>query len=239
MQPLVARCLEGYAVGHAGHEVAAFGEELQLGLGRCLVNLRLSAQGAQGHLVDEVARLFRFVEDGEDAAVELLVVAVVFLGHALVVEPLLGIDAMGMLGDAPVELPARVGPQLVVAAIEGVGQYEGAMRLSALKLQLLALHEVAVLVQQLGIEDTADAARCACVCAAHVSLVVDGVAQKVAGVVRVNEDLFLRNGLAELPEPVGPAFERGGSRLSKSTEKRKNETVNENESFHSHVILLG
>ena len=124
---------------------------------------------------------------------------------------------MRMLGDAPVELPARVGPQLVVAAIERVAEHERAMHLSALQLQLLPLHEVAVLVQQLGIEHAADAAGRPGVRAPHVSLVVDGVAQEVARVVHVHENLFLGNGLAELPEAVGPAIERGRSLLGKAT----------------------
>ena len=160
--------------------------------------------------MEEVARFLGLVEDRENAAVEFLVVTIILPRYTFVKEPLLGNAVMGVLRYAPIELPTCIGPQFIVTAIECVLQHEAAMRLTVLQFKLLATDEVTILIQQLGIEDTADTARRPCVAAADVSLVVDGVAQEVACVVHVNKNLFLRNRLAELFKPVCPTFECGG-----------------------------
>ena len=208
MKSLVACGFERYPVRHACHEVATFGKQLELGLGRSLVHFRLPTEGTERHLVIEVAWLFRFVEHGKDAAVELLVVHVVLPRHAFVEEPLLRNLFVWMLRDAPVELPSRVGPQFVVAPVERVLQGKAAMSLSALQLQLLSLHEIAVLIQQFGIEHSADSAWRASVTPADVCLVVNGVAKEIASIIHVDIDLFLRNRLAKPVETVGPSVER-------------------------------
>ena len=61
-------------------------------------------------------------------------------------------------------------------------------------------------------DDAAYLAGCACVGAPEVGLVVDGIAQIVAGVVHVDEDLFLWQGLSEFLQPFGPPFQCGGGR---------------------------
>ena len=162
----------------------------------------------------EVARLLRLVKDREDTAVELLVVDVILLRHPFIEEPLLGHLVVRMLRDTPVELPPRVGTQFVVASVERVLQDETAVSLTAMQLQLLPLHEITVLVQQLSIEHSAQTTRCAGVAATHIRLIIKGVAQEITGIVHVDEDLFLRQGLAKLVQAVSPAVERsGGSRL--------------------------
>ena len=217
MQALVACRLESHTIGNTGHQVAALREELQFGLRRSLIDLRLTAKRTKRHLVEKVARFLGFVKDRKDAAVKLLVVAIVFLRHTVVVEPLLRDFVVGMLRDAPVQLPSRIGPQLIVAAVKRVLQHKGAVHLPVLQFQLLTLHEVTVLIQQLSIEDTAQATWRPCVAAAHIGLVVDGVAQEIAGVVHVDEHLFLRDGLTELLQTVGPTFQCRWNLLGKST----------------------
>ena len=212
MQTFVAGRFEGYPVRHARHEIATLGKELQLRLGRRLVYLREAAQGAKRHLVEEVARLLGLVEDGKDAAIQLLVVLIVFPRHPLVEEPELGYLVVRVLRESPVELPARVGPQLVVAAVERVLQDEAPMHLAVLQFKLLALHEVAVLIEQLSVKHAAQPAWRPRIAAADVGLVINGIAQEITCVVHVDEDLFLRDSLAECLQPLSPALERRGSR---------------------------
>ena len=155
MQALVARDLESHPVRHSSHQVSPFRKELQLGFGRSLVHFRLATKGTQGHFVIEVARFLRFVEDGKNATVQFLVVRIILLRHPLVEEPLLGNDVVGMFRDAPIELPARIGSQLIVSAIERILQDKAAMHLSVLEFQYLAFHQIAVLIQQFCIENSA------------------------------------------------------------------------------------
>ena len=85
--PFGGCCLEGHAAGHSHHQVAPFREEGEAEFAGFGVILEVSAQGSQGHVVVVFARGFGLVIDGEYPAVELVVVAVVLLGHRLAVEP--------------------------------------------------------------------------------------------------------------------------------------------------------
>ena len=67
------------------------------------------------------------------------------------------------------------------------------MHLSVPQLELLSLYKVAVLIQQLRIEDSAQSARRACITTTHVCLVIYGISKEIARVVHVHEDLFLWN----------------------------------------------
>ena len=124
MHPFVVIGLEGYPVGGACHEVSALGIEVEHGLGDAVVGLEVASQWTQRHVVLVFAWCLRFVIDGEDSAVEFLVVAIVFACHLLVEEPSLGIACVWVFILAPVELPACVGPQFVVASVECVGEAE-------------------------------------------------------------------------------------------------------------------
>ena len=124
MHPFVVIGLEGYPVGGACHEVSALGIEVEHGLWGAVVGLEVASQWAQRHVVLVFAWCLRFVIDGEDPAVEFLVVAIVFACHLLVEEPSLGIACVWVFILAPVELPACVGPQFVVASVECVGEAE-------------------------------------------------------------------------------------------------------------------
>ena len=61
---------------------------------------------------------------------------------------------MIVLGLTPVELPARVGPQLEITRIERVGQGEESTAATVLHLHKFTLNEVAIVVPQLSVEYT-------------------------------------------------------------------------------------
>ena len=200
--------LESHAAGHAGHQIAAFGEEREAQL-RCFrFTLEIAAQRAKGHISIEIAVGLRFVVNGEDARIELLVVAEEILGHGFVVEPVLGGPHVVVLGLAPIELPARVGAQLEIARVERVGQSEEAVATAVDHLHELTLDEVAVVVPQFAIEHSADAAWHILIGAPRVGREPYCVAQEIRGVVHVHVHLLLRYGLPETPEAVGQALQR-------------------------------
>ena len=200
--------LEGHPIGHTCHKVAPLGEEGDHGLWRLVRALHESLQGAQGHALSVIACLLGLIVDGEDAAIEFLVVAIIVAGQFLVEEPILGILGVGMLVAAPVQLPPGVGSQFVVSAIEGVGQDKGPVALALLHFHLLSLYEVAVVVQQLDVEQAAQCRRTP-VGQVHVSLVIKRVAKVVTGIIEMNEHLFLRDFLTKELEALGPPLERG------------------------------
>ena len=240
VQALVACRFESDAVGDASHKVAAFREELQLRLGRGLVYFRLATQGTKRHLVEEVAWLLGLVENGKDAAIELVVIEIVLPRHAFIEEPLLGNLVVGMFRDTPIELPSRVGSQLVIAAIKRVLQDKTAVHLAVLKFELLTFHEIAVLIQQFCIENTAQTAWRTGIATTDICLIVNGIAQEIARIVHVHKDLFLRNRLAESLQAVGPTFERGGYGCLLCSQKgygaSRNKQQEKEKTFH--VILF-
>lgn len=83
--------------------------------------------------------------------------------------------AVGMGEGSPIELPARIGPQLVEAGIERVGQREGAGGLPGSQPQHLPLHQVAVLVEELHVEHFAQVGGEQTVGMQHIGFVIDGV----------------------------------------------------------------
>ena len=105
---------------------------------------------------------------------------------------------MVVLENAPVQLPAGIGPQFVEPAVLNLMvQGKEAVAPSFLHLYKFALHQIAVVVQQLHIQHTADVRRLAGSRFLQIGREPDGVALKIAGVVHVNINLLLRNGLAE------------------------------------------
>ena len=85
-----------------------------------------------------------------------------------------------------------IGPQFIIPGIERVGEYEHAVRHAVRHLELLALHEVAVRREQFHVEDPAQVGECAPVGLRHVTLVPDGVADEITGIVEVQVHLLLR-----------------------------------------------
>ena len=207
MESFVARDLEGYAIRNACNQVSTFREKLQFGFGRRFVHFRNTAKRTQGHFVEEIARLFRFIEDGKDSAVKLLVILIILLSHSLIEEPLLGDDIVRMLRNAPVKLPSCIGSEFVITAIKRVLQDETSVSLTILQFELLTLNEVTILIEQLRIKHATYSAGSSRIATTHISLIIKGVAQKIASIVCVDEDLLLRNALAKLIEPFSPPVE--------------------------------
>ena len=199
--------LESHAVLHTLYKMSALGIECHLQVG-----LLHAGQAGFRPLVHAagvvVASLFGLAVDGEHAAVEAVPHAVVVGGHLLVVEPPGLVLAVAMVAHVEVQHPAGVGPQLVVAAVEGVGQDE----LSAAEVALrtdddgLPLYEHAVGREQLDVEQAAHVGGLQVVGPDDVCLVPQRVTHKVALVVGVHINLLLhlRNGrlLQSLPYVV-------------------------------------
>ena len=96
-------------------------EDSQFQVGVGAIGAYSLPERTQCHVVLECALLLGFVIYGEGATVQLLIIYIVVPGIAARYEPLLGHLGVRMVGDAPVEHPACVGPQFVVPTIEGVG----------------------------------------------------------------------------------------------------------------------
>ena len=160
------------------------------------------------HIVAIDTRSDGFVVEGENAAVELLVVAVELLCHLLVEEPLLGRPSVRVLIFAPVQLPTGVGSQFIEAAVERIGQDEGTCSLTVLQLHQTTLQHVAFLVPEFGIEQLAQVRQLPGVAPAHVDLEVKRIAGKVAGIVQVQEDLLLRDVTTEEFQVLLPTLQR-------------------------------
>ena len=227
--------LESHTVGHALHQVAAFGIERDNGLGFLVRGTEHAAQGTRSHVLHVFSLLARMVIDGKDTRIEFVVVAIVFVHHLVAQEPTLGILRMVVLVKAPVELPPRVGAELIVASIERIEQDNGTIALTLLHLHLLPLHKIAVLVEQLDIEQLTQRRRTP-VAQAHVCLVIECVAQIIAGIVHVDEDFFLWNLLAEELQPLGPAIEGGG--ILPEGQQRNNQQIKKERAFHYHKNVI-
>ena len=133
-----------------------FGEECEDGTWCVGVVLEGTAHDAHGHVTCVVPRRERPVVDRENAAVEFVVVSVIFLLQFLGEEPLAGRLAVFVLVYAPVELPAGVGPQLVEAAVlYWIVERKEAVSTALLHLYHLAFHQIAVVVEQFGVENAA------------------------------------------------------------------------------------
>ena len=148
--------------------------------------------------------LFRAIIDRKDAAVQFIVVAIILLRHFFAVEPFLGVCCVRMFRLSPVQLPSGVGPQFIEARIERILQGKRTPALAVCHLYQLPFNEIAVLIQQIGIEHSAYVAWYSEVCAPRVCLKPYCVAKEIAGVVRVDIHLFLRYRFAEAGQSVGP-----------------------------------
>ncbi|MBQ7427614.1 MAG: hypothetical protein IJV20_10260 [Prevotella sp.] len=107
-----------------------------------------------------------------------------------------------MLRLSPVQLPAGICPQFVVTAIERVIELEESLSSPLLHLHNLPLHQVSVMVPQLGVEHAADLRGPVRVRLSRICREPDGVPQEIARVVHVHEHLLLRDPLAEEAEAV-------------------------------------
>ena len=116
---------------------------------------------------------------------------------------------MEVLRLSPVELPPRVGPQFEEPAVQRVGQGKEPTALSVPHFYEFALHEVAVVVPQFGIQHAAHAAGGSRVGFSGVGSKPNGIAQKVTPIVHVQEHFLLGDSLAEALQSVGQSFQWG------------------------------
>ena len=93
---------------------------------------------------------------------------------------------------APIELPARIGSQFIIAGIGRIGKAERAVAHAVSQAQRLPFHQIAILVEEFGIKHTADVRGRHLAVSEHIRLVPDGVAQEVAVVVHVYRHYLLR-----------------------------------------------
>ena len=162
------------------------------------------------HVVIIDAWHFWLVVEREDATVEFLVVAIELLRHFLIEEPTLSRPSVGMLIFAPIQLPTRIGSQLVEAAIEGIVQDKRACALTVFQLYEMTLQHIAFLIPEFSIEQLAQVREFTRVAPANISLEVKRIASKIAGVVQVQEHFFLRNVTAKEFQVLFPTFQRRG-----------------------------
>ena len=209
--------LEGHAVFHALQQVAALGIERHLQV--VFLHTRQPRLRPLVHAAGiVVAGRLGLTVDGEHATVEPVPDAKVVVGHLAVVEPPGVVAPVAVLAHVEVEHPARIGPQLVVAAVERVAQGElsaGVAR--GTDDNPLALHQQPVGREQLYIEQTAHVRGPQVVGTHHVGLVPQGVAHEVALIVGVYIYLLLHlgrtaplQGLAERVETAGSTSRQGG-----------------------------
>ena len=169
-----------------------------------------SAHHLSGHCFGVVAFCLGLVIDGEDTAVEFVVVAVEVVLHLSGNEPILGILSVSSLVLSPVELPPRVGSQLVVACVGIVVDDEVGVASSVGHFHQLALHEVAFLVVEFHVEYTANLGGLSVVGLCGVGREPYCVADEVAGVVEMDIYLLLWQGLSEALEVVHEDVHGGG-----------------------------
>ena len=216
---------EGYPALQTLHQRAAFREERERGSGSRRVHAIVTQVGTLAHVQFTVAGRLRLVIHRERATVELFIVAEKLIAHGPVEEPVSVSQRMGMRIFAPVELPAGIGPQFIESAVEGgVGRKpEETVALPAYHLQHLPLHQIAVVVEQFGIQNTAPVGGKPAPRLAQIGLEPDGVTQIIAGVVHVDVHLFLRiamgKGLYSCEIWVYPIISLGATFLTEQQKK--------------------
>ena len=141
----------------------------------------------------EVAWHIGFIKHRKNPAVKFLIVTIELLGHPFIKEPLLGNLIVRMLRNAPVELPTRISPQLIIAAVESIRQDETAVHLTISQFQLLPFHKITILIEQLRIENTAQSARSSGITTTDIGLIIYGISQEIARIVHMNKHLLLWN----------------------------------------------
>ena len=145
------------------------------------------------------------------ARVKTIPLAVVVGSHLTVIELPRLRSGIVVLTDTEVQHPAGIGPQLVVAGVEGVAEH----KLSAGMAfggddDVLALHEQTVRREQLDIEDAAHVGRRQVVSTDYVCLKPQGVADEVALVIGVYVDFLLNLGNGRLLQRLADIVKRAG-----------------------------
>ena len=192
------RSFKGYTILYARYQVPAFGEERELEFALVRIIFELAPHHTQGHIASVVTRCERFVVDGKHTAVEFIIIAEVFPFHLFVPKHKAKAAGMLMLMFSPIQLPSRIGSKFIKAAVLYlVVQSEEATASSLFHLNQFALHQIAVIVQQFYIKYAANFRRLACICLLCICSKPDCVALKVAGVVHMDINLFLRDGLTK------------------------------------------
>ena len=210
--------LEGHAVVDAVDEVSALGIE-----GHHQVVLLLPRQTCLGALIHVarviVACLLGLAVDGQHTAVEPVPDTEIVGGHLAVVEMPGVIAVVLVFADVEVQHPAGVGAQLIVAAVERVG--EGKLptgEAGGTDDDGLSLDEQSVRREQLDIEQAAHVSGLQVVSTHDVGLVPQRVADKIALVVGVDIDflLYLLRGrsqqcLTDVVNPVRAGIEQNAT----------------------------
>ena len=221
----LAHSLKGKPLLHPVHPVSALGIDSHLSTRLFLPQLVIAPQGAQGHHLTVVSSLLGLVIHGEHTAVELVIITIELPCHLLSQEP--GIDSLlpWMLMLSPVELPARIGSQFIIAGIGRIGKAERAAAHAVSQAQRLPFHQVAILVEEFGIKHTTDVRGRHLAVSEHIRLVPDGVTQEVAVVVHVYRHYLLRcvpcvcNHLAgQRPQRIIGQFTLHGRKLAREAD---------------------
>ena len=117
-------------------------------------------------------------------------------------EPLLADAGILVLEAPPVQLPAGIGTEFIVASVVFLLQFEVAMSPSVDHLYELPFQEVPILVVEFHVQRAAQLRRPVIVGRTGIGGKPEGVAQEIARVVHVQIDLLLGNVLSETREAV-------------------------------------
>ena len=148
---------------------------------------------ALGHItLAEITHGIGLLIHGKDAGIESLKVAEEVGSGLNSIEFQAVIGGVVLMRHVEIELPTRVGPHLIEAGIERVGQCELSARGTiGTHGDVLTLHNIAVRGQQLNIEVLGIVGGLQIVGPHDVGLVPQRVAEKIAVIVRVDIDFLL------------------------------------------------
>ena len=151
----IAPCgLECHTALYPFHEIASFGIKRQQQFPLVWLVLVIATQGTQGHVPFISTRGKGLVVYGKDTTVQFLVVTVEILLSLFVDKPVPAIFLrMHALEPTPVELPPCISPQFVISSIlYHAVKCEEAVSPAIPHLHQLALHKVAIVVEQFDVQ---------------------------------------------------------------------------------------
>ena len=183
--------LEGYSASCASDQIATLGIECDVEAG--LLGLESSLPRARKNLAVAVVAIFLWsLVHCHHARPDRAVVAKEVLGHLPVVKQFAILAVVGAFGHAEVHHPSGVGPELIIARAERVGQREVSMvGIGPPDVLPMPLDDMPLRIHQLHIEDVALRCRSQACCLHQICLIPNRVAQEVAVVVQVQIGLLL------------------------------------------------
>ena len=183
--------LEGYSASCASDQIATLGIECDVEAG--LLGLESSLPRARKNLAVAVVAIFLWsLVHCHHARPDRAVVAKEVLGHLPVVKQFAILAVVGAFGHAEVHHPSGVGPELIIARAERVGQREVSMvGIGPPDVLPMPLYDMSFRIHQFHIENAAIRRRSQVARLHQVCLIPDGVAQEVAVVVQVQIGLLL------------------------------------------------